>query len=97
MKQFVQEPATRANGSIWDIVFWPGDNQKYMIVADGANNEIRIMRRDDGVVVSKFGRSGRNAGQFHWVHNLALDSKGDLFTTEVDTGKRIQKWVAVKR
>ena len=31
---------------------------------------------------------GRNAGEFHWVHNLAVDSKGNIYTTEVDTGKR---------
>ena len=37
-------------------------------------------------------RDGRNAGEFHWVHNLAIDSKGNLYTTEVDTGKRAQKF-----
>jgi hypothetical protein len=33
------------------------------------------------------------AGDFHWVHNLAIDSKGNVFTTEVDTGKRAQKFL----
>ncbi len=33
-----------------------------------------------------------HAGEFHWVHNLAIDSKGNLYTTEVDTGKRAQKF-----
>ena len=36
---------------------------------------------------------GRNAGQFHWVHNLATDSEGNIYTAEVDTGKRAQKFV----
>ena len=40
-----------------------------------------------------FGRSGRYAGQLHWVHNLAVDSKGNVYTTEVDSGKRVQKFV----
>jgi hypothetical protein len=26
------------------------------------------------------------------VHNLAVDSKGNIYTTEVDTGKRAQKF-----
>ena len=39
-----------------------------------------------------FGRSGRQAGQFHWVHNLAIDSRGDVYTTEVASGKRVQKF-----
>ena len=32
------------------------------------------------------------AGQFHWVHNIAIDRFGHVFTTEVDNGKRVQKW-----
>ena len=35
------------------------------------------------------------AGDFHWIHNLALDSKGNIYTTEVDTGKRAQKFMLV--
>jgi hypothetical protein len=38
------------------------------------------------------GNGGRSAGQFHWVHNLAVDSKGSIYTAEVDTGKRAQKF-----
>ena len=30
--------------------------------------------------------------EFHWVHNIALDSNGNIYTTEVDTGKRAQKF-----
>jgi hypothetical protein len=26
------------------------------------------------------------------VHNIAIDSRGNVYTTEVDTGKRVQKW-----
>jgi hypothetical protein len=33
------------------------------------------------------------AGQFHWVHHIAIDSSGNLFTAEVDTGKRLQRFV----
>ena len=47
------------------------------------------------MVLGAFGRSGRQAGQFHWVHNLAVDSRGDVFTTEVGDGKRVQKFVPV--
>jgi ABC-type Na+ transport system ATPase subunit NatA len=56
------------------------------------NNEVRTLRRETGEIVGAFGRNGRNAGEFHWVHNLAVDSKGNIYTTEVDTGKRAQKF-----
>jgi hypothetical protein len=46
-------------------------------------------------VVGSFGHNGRNAGQFHWVHAMAVDAKGNVYTAEVDTGKRIQKFKLV--
>jgi hypothetical protein len=30
------------------------------------------------------------------VHNIAVDSEGSVYTTEVDTGKRAQRFVRVK-
>lgn len=97
VRQFVFEPDTRGSGSVWDMDLWPDDNQTYLIIVDGTNNEMRVVRRADGVVLNIFGRSGRNAGQFHWVHNIAIDSEGNVFTTEVDNGKRVQKWMLTNR
>ncbi len=28
----------------------------------------------------------------NWVHNTAVDSRGNVFTTEVDTGERAQRF-----
>jgi DNA-binding beta-propeller fold protein YncE len=93
---FVREvrylPDTLASGSVWDLDFWPKQQQTYLIQADGENNEVRILRRDTLAVVSKFGHQGRNAGEFHWVHVIAVDSKGNIYTGEVDTGKRLQRF-----
>ena len=93
VKEIFVEKATRANGSVWDLELFPDESETWLINADGANNEVRLIRRDTGEVVGAFGRSGRNAGEFHWVHNLAIDSKGNVFTTEVDSGKRAQKFL----
>ena len=48
---------------------------------------------ETGEVVGAFGRNGRGAGEFHRLHNLAVDSRSNVFTTEVDTGKRPQKFL----
>jgi len=93
VREFFIEKSTLANGAVWDLEFFPDQNETYLLNADGANNEVRILKRDTGEVVSAFGRNGRGAGEFHWVHNLAVDSKGNIFTTEVDTGKRAQKFL----
>jgi DNA-binding beta-propeller fold protein YncE len=93
VREFFVEKATRANGSVWDLELFPDENETWLVNADGANNEVRILDRATGATLGAFGRNGRNAGEFHWVHNLAIDSRGNVFTTEVDTGKRAQKFL----
>jgi hypothetical protein len=61
-------------------------------MADGVNNELRIVDRKTTKVLARVGRPGRMAGQFHVVHNIAIDSRGNLYTTEVNTGQRLQKF-----
>ena len=44
-----------------------------------------------------FGRIGRYAGQFVFLHALAVDSHGNLYTAEVGDGRRVQKFVVSRR
>jgi DNA-binding beta-propeller fold protein YncE len=92
VKEWFFEKNTLGNGAVWDIALWPDVNQSYLLVADGENNEVRIIKRSDGTVAGSFGHSGRNAGQFHWVHAMAVDTTGNVYTAEVDNAKRIQKF-----
>jgi len=92
VKEFFYEKNTLGNGAVWDIAIWPDPKQTWLLNVDGENNEIRVLKREDGTVVGSFGHNGRNAGQFHWLHTMAIDAKGNLYTGEVDTGKRIQKF-----
>ena len=93
---FVEEglirPATLSMGSAWDVAFSADPAQRYLFVADGTNNKVWILERDDWEVVGEFGRNGRYAGEFHWVHSVAVDSRGNIYTGEVDTGQRVQKF-----
>ncbi len=95
--EFVQEasiaPETRALGSAWDIAFSHDPAQRFLYVADGTNRKVWIVSRDDLRIIGAFGRGGQNAGHFGWVHNLAVDSRGSIYTTEVDISKRVQKFV----
>lgn len=93
VKEFFVRPQTLAIGSVWQFTFSADENQKYLLVADGENNVIWTLRREDGAVVGQTGHNGRNAGQFHWVHQIVSDTQGNLYTGEVDTGQRIQKFI----
>ena len=88
MKEFRIEPETLQNGSVWDLVLSEDKAQKFIFIADGANGQVVVIQREDGKVLSTVGRSGRMAGQFKWVHNIAIDSKGNIYTAEVGTGRR---------
>jgi DNA-binding beta-propeller fold protein YncE len=90
--EFRVEPDTLQNGSVWDLVLSRDRAQKYIFMADGANGEVLTLERDTGKLLSRFGRAGRMAGEFKWVHNIAIDSRGNLYTSEVGTGRRAQKF-----
>jgi hypothetical protein len=83
---------TLGNGSTWDLDTSADKKQSCLINPDGTNQKVWILERDSLAILGSFGEGGRSAGQFHWVHNLAVDSKGNLYTAEVDTGKRAQKF-----
>jgi hypothetical protein len=92
VKEFEIEPDTLGNGSTWDVDVSHDRRQTFLYNADGENNYVWILRRASDEILRTFGRNGRQAGQFHWVHNLVVDSRGNIYTAEVDTGKRVQKF-----
>lgn len=93
---FVKEvrvaPATRGDGSVWDIAFSRDPAQKYLYLADGKNERIYVMDRQSLEILTMFGDGGRQPGQFFAVHSIATDSKGNIFTTETYEGKRVQRF-----
>jgi len=83
---------TLGSGSVWDIGFSTDAEQKFLIVPDGTNQQVYVLDRQSLEVVSTFGGAGHWAGQFYGAHNIAVDSKGNLFITETYEGKRVQKF-----
>jgi DNA-binding beta-propeller fold protein YncE len=86
-------PRTLGDGSVWDIAFSPDPDQRFMYVADGKNMKVYIFERKSLTLLTSFGDGGRQPGQFFGVHNIAVDSKGNIYTTETYEGKRLQKFV----
>ncbi len=84
---------TLASGSTWDIAFSKDPAQRFIYLADGSNEKVYILERESLELLTSFGDGGRQPGQFFGVHSLAVDSKGNLYTTETYEGKRLQKFV----
>jgi len=97
VKEFVIAPETRGGGSTWDVDLSQDAAQAHLYNADGENNHVWMLLRESGRILGTIGRNGRQAGEFHWVHNMAVDAAGNIYTTEVDTGKRAQKFVLKSR
>jgi hypothetical protein len=82
-------------GTMYKMVISRDPQQKYLYVADGHNFVIWTVDRQSGKTLGHFGGNGRLAGQLHFPNAIAMDSRGNIYTGEVDTGKRIQKFVPV--
>jgi DNA-binding beta-propeller fold protein YncE len=77
---------------VWDIAFSKDAAQKYIYLADGENDQVHILDRQSLQVLTSFGDGGRQPGEFYGVHSIAVDSKGNIYTTETYRGQRVQKF-----
>lgn len=67
--------------------------QSCLYVGDNSNMTVYILNRSNLQELGRFGKSGRSPGDFHWLHAVGVDTHGNLYSAEVDTGKRIQKFI----
>ena len=94
--EFVEEiylmTKTLGSGAVWDIAFSTDPEQTFAYVADGVNQQVHVLRRQPLEYIYSFGSGGRMAGQFFGNHSIAVDSAGNVFTTETFEGKRVQRF-----
>ena len=91
-EQLVSEH-TNIIGTAVSMNFSTDKAQSCLYVGDNANQTIYILSRNNLQELGRLGRNGRNAGEFHYLHQVSVDSKGNIYTAEVDTAKRIQKFL----
>ena len=91
-EQFVSNH-TNVIGTAVSLNFSTDKAQSCLYVGDNANMTLYILNRGNLQELGRLGRSSRMAGDFHWLHQVGVDSKGNIYTAEVDTGKRIQKFL----
>ncbi|TMA24815.1 MAG: hypothetical protein E6J78_19315 [Deltaproteobacteria bacterium] len=88
-------------GSAWDVDFSADKDQSFLFNADGGNEVLWELNRraalsgDPNAILVGFGRPGHMAGDFTFLHSVAVDSRNNMFIGETIGGRRVQKFVRV--
>jgi hypothetical protein len=85
-----QQVAIKTNGlpgSAVSMNFSTDAKQSCLYIGDNSNMTIYILNRENLQELGRLGRSGRANGEFHWLHQVSVDTHGNIYTAEVDTGK----------
>lgn len=80
-------------GSAAGLGFSPDAQQQFLYVSDLGNSHMAVLNRKTLHVLYQFGVRGTKPGDFQAPHHLAVDSKGNLYTAEVNPGNRAQRFV----
>jgi predicted DNA-binding WGR domain protein len=80
-----------APGTIGSIAKWPDAAESYLLVVDDPNGQFHVINRADGSLMASYGRVGHQLGEFYNLHFVGIDSKGNVYSAEVQ-GKRVQKF-----
>jgi len=92
-REIFVERKTKLLGTSFSVAFSPDAAQTWLYLADAGNGRVHIYERKTLNEAGGFGRIGRYAGEFIFLHNLAIDSHGNVYTAEVGTGRRVQKFL----
>ena len=90
MEKFVR-PETGGSGSGFSLQFSRDAEQSILYLMDGTNQRVWMLRRKDLAIVDRFGKPGRQAGEFIRAHMIAIDSKNRMYTGEAGNGRRMQR------
>lgn len=75
------------------VAFSADPGQRFLYVASRSPARVWVFDRKTLQALDSFGRPGIAWGEFNVIHHITTDSKGNLFATEVEDGRRIQKFV----
>jgi DNA-binding beta-propeller fold protein YncE len=75
------------------FAFSADPKQQFLYVVDSGPMRVVIFDRATMTQIGAVGMRGPNPGEFDIVHHMAADSKGNLYTAEIVTNRRAQRFV----
>jgi DNA-binding beta-propeller fold protein YncE len=91
--RYCEAPHCGNGQTVASTAFSADPEQQFLYVASRSPARVWILDRKTLQPLDSFGRNGVAPGEFYVMHHMNVDSKGNLYVTEVQDGKRIQKFV----
>ena len=95
--KFLRDVPLRADGPVAPVpagfAFSPDPAQQFLYVVDSGPMRVLIFDRATLTQVGSVGMRGPAPGEFDIVHHLAADSQGSLYTAEIVTNRRAQRFI----
>ena len=91
--RYCEAPHCGNGQTVAGTAFSQDPEQRFLYVASRSPARVWILDRKTLEPLDSFGRNGIAPGEFYVMHHMNVDSKGNLYVTEVQDGKRIQKFV----
>lgn len=95
--KYLRQVSVRKDGDVTPVpagfAFSPDAKQQFLYVVDSGPMRVVVFDRETLTQIDAFGTRGPKPGELDIVHHMAADSKGNLYTAEIVTNRRAQKFV----
>jgi DNA-binding beta-propeller fold protein YncE len=95
--KYLRQVRITAEGSVVPVpagfAFSPDAKQQFLYVVDSGPMRVVVLDREKLTQIGAFGIRGPKPGDFDIVHHMAADSQGNIYTAEIVTNRRAQKFV----
>jgi len=95
--KFVKQVRLAQQGTVVPVpagfAFSPDRKQQFLYVVDSGPMQVAVFDRATMTQIGTIGMRGPKPGEFDIVHHMAADSKGNLYTAEIVTNRRAQRFV----
>jgi sugar lactone lactonase YvrE len=91
--RYCEAPHCGNGQTVASTAFSHDPEQRYLYVASRSPARVWVLDRKTLEPLDSFGRNGIGPGEFYVMHHMNVDQKGNLYVTEVQDGKRLQKFV----
>ena len=95
--KFLRQVRLAQQGTVTPVpagfAFSPDQKQQFLYVVDSGPMQVAVFDRETMTQIGTIGVRGPKPGEFDIVHHMAADSKGNLYTAEIVTNRRAQRFV----